>query len=48
LKNNFRKRKIIKGLLGLIKGGEGFIHMIINVEPNIKCIEINKKLLKPL
>lgn len=42
---NNLKRKIIKGLLGLIKGGEGFSRMIINVEPNIKCIEINKKLL---
>jgi len=40
------KRRFIKGLLGLIKGGEGFSCMIINVEPNRKCIDINKKLLE--
>lgn len=39
------KRIFIKGLLGLIKGGDGFSHMIINVEPNIKCIDVNKKLI---
>ncbi|WP_346917208.1 zinc dependent phospholipase C family protein [Clostridium sp.] len=43
---NSIKRRAIKGLLGLIKGGEGFSRMIINVEPNIKCIDINKKLLE--
>lgn len=39
------KRRIIKGVLGLIKGGDSFSHMIINVEPNKKCIDVNKKLL---
>ena len=43
---NSIKRRFIKGLLGLIKGGEGFSCMIINVEPNRKCIDINKKLLE--
>ncbi|MEW8995181.1 zinc dependent phospholipase C family protein [Clostridium sp.] len=43
---NSIKRRFIKGLLGLIKGGEGFSHMIINVESNRKCIDVNKKLLE--
>ena len=43
---NSIKRRFIKGVLGLIKGGEGFSRMIINVEPNRECIDINKKLLE--
>ncbi|WP_040192701.1 zinc dependent phospholipase C family protein [Clostridium culturomicium] len=42
---NDLKRKMIKGGLSKIKGGESFSHMIINVVPNPNCKSIIDKLL---
>lgn len=42
---NELKRRVIKGGLSKIKGGQSFSHMIINVIPNPKCKKIIDKLM---